>query len=53
MGAYATEVIISANCSNAFRTKSDLLDPDFVIASLICFASMGVNRAEMKTPLAF
>lgn len=30
----------------------DLLNPERMIAASICFASMGVNRAEKNTPLA-
>lgn len=53
LSTYCVIITTSADFSKDFLTKSDLLKPDLVIAACICFASTGVNRAEMKTPLAF
>ncbi len=39
--------------SKRFLTNSDLLRPSRRAVCSICFASGGVNRAAIKTPLAF
>jgi hypothetical protein len=50
---YDADLSLAAAESNAFRIHSDLLCLACRIAPLSCFASMGVNRAAKKIPLAF
>jgi hypothetical protein len=50
---YDADLSLPAADSNAFRIHSDLLCLACRIASLSCFASMGVNRVVKNTPLAF
>jgi hypothetical protein len=50
---YETGLSLPAADSNAFRIQSDLLCRASRIAALSCLASMGVNRAAKKIPLAF
>ena len=50
---YDADLSLPAAESNAFRIQSDLLCRASRIAALSCLASMGVNRAAKKIPLAF
>jgi hypothetical protein len=50
---YDADLSLPAADSNAFRIHVDLLSLACRIAPLSCFASMGLNRAAKKIPLAF